>query len=137
MKVDMSPKAVSQRLRTMDDLWLLSMKLMKAKRVARHGVLSKKERAVKIQDSIRRILFYDWDPIGIGDQAGIDDEYDAYIGPVYRMLDENCSEDELIKFLFRLERDSMGMPSKSPELLRPVAQKLIGLNVRLSGKTDR
>ncbi len=33
MKVDMSPEAVTQRLRTMDDLWLLSVKLMNAKKV--------------------------------------------------------------------------------------------------------
>ncbi len=33
MKVDMSPEAVTARLRTMDELWLLSMKLMDAKKV--------------------------------------------------------------------------------------------------------
>jgi len=33
MKVDMSPEAIGQRLRTMDDLWLLSVKLMNSERV--------------------------------------------------------------------------------------------------------
>ena len=33
MKVDMSPKAVTERLRTLDDLWLLSVKLMNSERV--------------------------------------------------------------------------------------------------------
>lgn len=33
MKVDMSPEAISQRLKTMDDLWLLSVKLMGAERL--------------------------------------------------------------------------------------------------------
>ncbi len=33
MKVDMSPKAVKERLQTMDDLWLLSVKLMNSKKV--------------------------------------------------------------------------------------------------------
>ncbi len=28
MKVDMSPKAVTERLKLMDELWLLSVKLM-------------------------------------------------------------------------------------------------------------
>ena len=32
MKVDMSPKAVTERLRTMDELWLLSVKLMDSKK---------------------------------------------------------------------------------------------------------
>ena len=132
MKVDMSPEAVTQRLRTMDDLWLLSVKLMNSKRIARNSLDSKKERALKIKDSIRQVLFYDWDPIGINDLTNIDDEYDAYIGPVYRMLIEKCSEDDLVKYLFQLERDSMGMISKSSERLRPVAQKLMGLNVNLN-----
>jgi len=33
MKVDMSPKAVAERLKTLDDLWLLSVKLMNSKKV--------------------------------------------------------------------------------------------------------
>jgi len=33
MKVDMSPKAVTERLKTLDDLWLLSVKLMNSKKV--------------------------------------------------------------------------------------------------------
>ncbi len=33
MKVDMSPKAVKERLKTVDELWLLSVKLMNSKKV--------------------------------------------------------------------------------------------------------
>ena len=33
MKVDMSPKAVKARLKTMDELWLLSVKLMNSKKI--------------------------------------------------------------------------------------------------------
>lgn len=33
MKVDMSPKAVKERLQTMNDLWLLSVKLMNSKKL--------------------------------------------------------------------------------------------------------
>lgn len=33
MKVDMSPKAVTARLKTLDELWLLSVKLMNSKKV--------------------------------------------------------------------------------------------------------
>ncbi len=33
MKVDMSPKAVKERLKIMDELWLLSVKLMNWKKV--------------------------------------------------------------------------------------------------------
>lgn len=33
MKIDMSPKAVKERLKTMDELWLLSVKLMNSKKI--------------------------------------------------------------------------------------------------------
>jgi hypothetical protein len=33
MKVDMSPKAIKERLKTMDELWLLSVKLMNSKKI--------------------------------------------------------------------------------------------------------
>jgi hypothetical protein len=33
MKVDMSPKAVAERLKIVDELWLLSVKLMNSKKV--------------------------------------------------------------------------------------------------------
>lgn len=37
MKVDMSPESVTTRLRTMDELWLLSVKLMNSRKVASAG----------------------------------------------------------------------------------------------------
>jgi len=33
MKVDMSPQAVTERLKTVDELWLLSVKLMNSKKI--------------------------------------------------------------------------------------------------------
>jgi hypothetical protein len=46
MKVDMSPKAVTERLKTMDELWLLSVKLMNSKKVT-----PKKETKNEISDN--------------------------------------------------------------------------------------
>lgn len=51
MKVDMSPEGVTQRLKTMGDLCLLSVKLKNSKRVAKAGDDPKKLRALRIQDS--------------------------------------------------------------------------------------
>ena len=90
---------------------------------------SKEKRAAEIQDSIRQILYHDWNPIGVSDLP--EDEYDSYIAPVYRVLVGSRSEQELIDCLFRLERDAIGMSSESPEQLRPVARRLLGLDVRL------
>ena len=33
MKIDMSPEAVTERMKIMDELWLLSVKLMNSKKV--------------------------------------------------------------------------------------------------------
>lgn len=89
------------------------------------------ERAAEIQDSIRQILFQDWDPVCVGDNPNLQNEYDSYIAPVYRILMGSRSEQELIDYLSRTELDEMGMPCKSPEKLRPVARKLLTLDVRL------
>jgi hypothetical protein len=91
---------------------------------------SRESRAAKIQDSIRQVLYRDWNPVGFGDALPAD-EYDSYIAPVYRILVGSRSEQELIEFLFSTERDIIGVPCESPEQLRPVAHKLLELDVRL------
>jgi hypothetical protein len=91
---------------------------------------SREERAAGIQDAIRQILFHDWDPIGVrGDLP--EDEYDAYIGGVYRILATSRSEDSLVQFLAGVEQDLLGVSEAPPDHLRAVARKLLALDVRL------
>ncbi|MCW3100549.1 MAG: hypothetical protein JWL77_6167 [Chthonomonadaceae bacterium] len=40
---------------------------------------------------IRRIFLEDWDPIGIRDEPNAQDEYDAYLGGMYTLLDQNAT----------------------------------------------
>jgi hypothetical protein len=47
-------------------------------------------RSREIQDRIGRILYEDWDPLGLRGVAP-SDEYDSYIGGVYRMLAASAS----------------------------------------------
>jgi hypothetical protein len=131
MKVDMSAEGISSRLKEMDDLWLLSMKLVSAGRSLSKPNAKPAEQALKIIDSIRQILIRDWDPIGISNDSAVDDEYDAYIAPVYRILVGSRSEDDLISRLYQIERDEIGLPCDDPEMLRPVAKKLLELDVKL------
>jgi hypothetical protein len=112
----------------MDELWELSVALMNSRVIGRDRPLSKKERAGRIQQSIRKILFFDWDPIGISHDSKLDDEYDAYVGRVYRILAGTTSEDDIIRYLHRIELEGMGLPDRDPELLRPVARKLLELD---------
>ena len=92
---------------------------------------SREQRAAEIQDSIRQVLFRDWDPIGVNDNPKLADEYDSYIAPVYRILTGSRSEDDLIECLYRTEHDQIGAGRESPEQLRPVALKLLALDVTL------
>jgi len=93
---------------------------------------SRDKRATEIQDSIRQILFHDWDPIAVSKiNPTLVDEYDSYIAPAYRILTGTRSEDELMRLLHQAENESVGMTSTSREQLRSVARRLLALNVRL------
>ena len=92
---------------------------------------SRAKRAAEIQNSIRQVLFRDWDPIGVGENPALRDEYDTYIAPVYRILVGSRSEQEIVEFLFRTAHDTIGVRCDSPEQLRPVARRLLEIAVRV------
>ena len=131
MKVDMSAEGITSRLREMEDLWLLSMQLVSAGRSLPKPAAKPAKQALKIFDSIRQVLIKDWDPIGIGDEKGLADEYDAYIAPIYRILAGTRSENDLIEQLKRIEADEIGVGPTNLESLRSVAQKLLSLSIKL------
>ena len=85
-------------------------------------------RARNIQTAIRRALLREWDPIGIGDAPEAQDEYDGYVGGVYRLLANGASTRELAEYLARIERDSMGF-STAPEALLGVADRLKQIDI--------
>ncbi len=99
-------------------------------------VNTKEQRARQIQAAIRAILLRDWDPIGIYGE-GPDDEYDSYIGGVYRLLATGTSTNEIAEHLRKIEEEAMGVQPRSHETLLDVALKLRGLDIRLDeGKQD-
>lgn len=90
-------------------------------------------RAREVQIEIRAILLMDWDPIGLEDVPEAQDEYDGHVGRVHSLLLSGPSEREVVEWLARVERESMGLPV-SPERLRRIAeaaQKLLAVGVRL------
>jgi hypothetical protein len=89
------------------------------------------KRGRAVHESIRQVLLRDWDPIGVNDVPEAQDEYDSYVGGVYRMLASACSEDEIIDHLWRIESHNMGLLTADRESLRPVATKLMNLNTSL------
>jgi hypothetical protein len=83
------------------------------------------------RDAIRRILLNEWDPIGIRDTAECQDEYDRYIGGIYRLLARGATDLEIVDHLYQIESQQMLWPRPDKETLHPVAQSLRGLNLEL------
>lgn len=87
------------------------------------------ERGRLVMQAIRDVLMQRWDPIGVSDIPEAADEYDGYLGPVYRILAGTRSEEELVEFLFRAETRTMGLIPHSREVLHQVARLLLRLKV--------
>ena len=132
MGIDMSGKAVSQRLYEMGELWLLSAHLMNSKTRKGGSRRPIRSQALEIQDSIRSVLLYEWDPIGICSDQARSVEYDAYIAPIYRILVGTRSADELIERLAKMERAELGVGPTQRERLELIAGKLLTVEVRLN-----
>jgi hypothetical protein len=58
----------------------------------------RQQRARDIQHAIRNVLYRYWDPIGVAGEAP-PDEYDRYIGGVYRLLIQDVTDGEMTKHL--------------------------------------
>jgi hypothetical protein len=92
---------------------------------------AKLERAKEIQAAIANLLLREWDPIGVKDEPHAQDEYDHYVGGVYRLLASGASPQEVAEHLCRVKGEWMGYTQARPSELLPVAEKLCGLDVRL------
>jgi hypothetical protein len=93
---------------------------------------SKHQRAAEIQQAIRDVLMQHWDPIGVADVPEAQDEYDSYVGPVYRLLASRASDAELIDYLRKTETETMGLSSLGTRgHLIEVAARLREIEIRL------
>ena len=90
----------------------------------------KEKRARDIMKRIHDVLWNYWDPIGVNEYDP-DDEYDSHIGVIYRILSGNPTESEIVDRLYQIETETMGLSSHNKELLRPIAKKLMAINITL------
>lgn len=87
--------------------------------------------AIKIVTrKIKALLFEEWDPIGVADEAPRD-EYDSYALRVVGMLFNGRPVDEIAAYLDSVESDYMGF-TPSFERNRVVAAKAVAI---YEGKT--
>ena len=74
------------------------------------------------------VLFRDWDPIGVSDMGAPSDEYDSYVGGVYRLVTGGADPNELSRHLLRIETETIGLETRGEEPWRSaVAEKLLAL----------
>jgi hypothetical protein len=92
---------------------------------------SREDRAKEIQRAIGEVLLRNWDPLGVKDVPQAQDEYDSYVGGVYRLIASGASAKQIAEHLVRIETDRLGYPDTDPKMLIPLANKLLRLNVRL------
>jgi hypothetical protein len=69
---------------------------------------SRLEQVQQLQQKIKEILLYEWDPIGVGKFSEAHDEYDYYIFPIYELLTSRSFE-EIFKYLWWIETEHMGL----------------------------
>ena len=91
-------------------------------------------RAREIHAEIGRVLLRHWDPLGVAEEPELADEYQAYIGGVYRLLVSDASDREIAEHLVRLETERLGYEDTPWRMLVPTVEKLRKLNVRLGSQ---
>ncbi|MBS0220065.1 MAG: hypothetical protein JSR91_04905 [Proteobacteria bacterium] len=79
---------------------------------------------------VRRILFQDWDPIGINGNSSVSDEYDTYADKAYVMLmDDRATAEAITAYLYWIAAEYMGL-GRQPRLAKrskAVAETLVAL----------
>jgi hypothetical protein len=84
----------------------------------------------EIRKAIREVLMAEWDPIGVRDLSGPEDEYDVFVGTVYLLLvREDVSADQIEAHLLDAATGRLGLPRTSgiEESSARAASKLIEL----------
>jgi hypothetical protein len=71
------------------------------------------------------VLNREWDPIRVSEV--VDDEYDAYIDELYRLLKRHASPDAIAAHLLSIEVHRMGLRASTDAQLQGVAVSLCGL----------
>lgn len=78
----------------------------------------------EVISQIRSVLIKDWDPVGVGGNINLRDEYDGYIGPILNILSNNPSEQSIVDLLKNIEETEMGLVNINIKVINNVAEKL-------------
>jgi hypothetical protein len=79
--------------------------------------------------AVKKILWEDWDPIGVNHSDHGQDEYDAYVIPICRLLAARPAEAVIHNELVHLAQDIIGLDVIDPDSTSTAARKLYLLTV--------
>ena len=93
-------------------------------------VKTKEQRAQEIMAAIGSVLFNDWDFLNLNDCAP-PDEYDSYIGKVYRIMTRTLPLDEMIVELHKFEGQELDLTEQDRQRLENIVRKLMEIDLTL------
>lgn len=76
---------------------------------------------------VDRLLWEEWDPIGVNDYGGRDDEYRGYVPELIDLLERGASIEEISNRLSEIATKTMGLSLENHEHSRNTATKLKAL----------
>ncbi|MFI5205570.1 MAG: hypothetical protein ACHQVK_01385 [Candidatus Paceibacterales bacterium] len=68
----------------------------------------KRKETKELISAIRKIFFYNWDPLNVEGAINVDDEYDDFISPVMAFLTQKPSREQIVEFLKNIEEKELG-----------------------------
>lgn len=67
-------------------------------------------------ETVKKILLQEWDPFCVGDNPNLADEYDPFVPDLVKILQENCSVDQLQKHFIKIEQELQSPTSAGQRL---------------------
>lgn len=64
---------------------------------------------LELYQRVDEVLHYIWDPIGVSGVPMARDEYYSYLPHVFSLLKSNASPESIVKYLFEVSTDRMGL----------------------------
>ena len=81
-------------------------------------------------EELKRLLWEEWDPIGVNDMPEAIDEYDGYALEIWKRLQRAATLDEIEAYLDWAVIEHMGLSASSSGRNRPIAEKAIAIGTR-------
>jgi hypothetical protein len=85
------------------------------------------DKIAEVHRQLDRVLFFQWDPIGVSSYPEAQNEYRGYVRGVYDIAVQSRSALAVAEHLAAIECDAMGLSGRAPDALLPVAQMILEL----------